>query len=561
VQSTTGAKYIARALDAYGVSAVFLVPTMLSRTLFELEQLTDIKRVVTHGEKAAAYMADGYARTKGAPGICMAQMVGSANLAAGLRDPFLGCSPVIAMTGGAYPWSRHRAQYQEIEDRPLFKEVTKASYVIDTVDRLPGLLSDAFNIASQGRPGPVHLELPGHSGELIDELPLSADVTELHEVRVPRFRIFPDPELLAAAVARLIRAERPVIVAGGGARASGAATELRDLAELLAIPVATSLNGKDLLPADHPLHVGIPGLYPSGNANAIVSEADLVMYVGSQAGSQVTLNWQVPPPHVETIHIDIDPDQLGRHYRRSTPVLGDARTVLAAMRTSLAGSQSLPDYGAWRARWSQLVVASREESAPFVSSDAQPIRPERLVRELSDALPSDAIVVADTGHAGMWAGGYLDLKAETQSYLRAAGSLGWALPASLGAKIAAPDRPVAMFTGDGGFWYHLAEVETAARWGIGVVMIINNNNSLNQEIRPFTAAYGGALHGRHHELWHFRDSSFKAIADAMGVASYRVERPSELPKALDAAFEQKGPVIVDVVTDMEVMAPRGNVPA
>jgi acetolactate synthase-1/2/3 large subunit len=561
VESTTGAAYLARALHAYGVSAVFLVPTMLSKTLFEMEQLTDIKRIVTHSEKAAAYMADGYARTKGSPGICMAQTIGSANLAAGLRDAFLGASPVIAMTGGPYPWSRHRAQYQEIEDRPLFKEVAKASYVVDTVDRLPGLLSHAFNVATQGRPGPVHLELPGHSGELIDEMTMTAQLPELHEIHVPRFRVHPDPAAISGAVERLLRASRPVIVAGGGTKASGAAPMLREFAELLGLPVATSLNGKDLLPADHPLHVGIPGLYPSGNANAVVAAADLVLFIGSQAGSQVTLNWQIPPQTTDTIHVDIDPDQLGRHYPDSLPVLGDAKIVLELLTARLAGEASLPDFAAWRGRWSELVASWKKQAAPILASEAEPIRPERLTSELSKALPPDAIVVADTGHAGMWAGGYLDLKHDTQSYLRAAGSLGWALPASIGAKIAAPDRPVAMFTGDGGFWYHLSEIETAARWGVGVVMVVNNNNSLNQEIRPFTVAYGGTLHGRHHELWHFRDVSFKAVGEAMGIPAYRVEKPSDLSIAFDAAFAEHGPVIVEVVTDMEIMAPRGSVPA
>ncbi|HEX7075342.1 MAG TPA: thiamine pyrophosphate-binding protein [Hyphomicrobiaceae bacterium] len=561
MESTTGAAYLARALHAYGVSAVFLVPTMLSKTLFEMEQLTDIKRIVTHSEKAAAYMADGYARTKGSPGICMAQTIGSANLAAGLRDAFLGASPVIAMTGGPYPWSRHRAQYQEIEDRPLFKEVAKASYVVDTVDRLPGLLSHAFNVATQGRPGPVHLELPGHSGELIDEMTMTAQLPELHEIHVPRFRVHPDPAAISGAVERLLRASRPVIVAGGGTKASGAAPMLREFAELLGLPVATSLNGKDLLPADHPLHVGIPGLYPSGNANAVVAAADLVLFIGSQAGSQVTLNWQIPPQTTDTIHVDIDPDQLGRHYPDSLPVLGDAKIVLELLTARLAGEASLPDFAAWRGRWSELVASWKKQAAPILASEAEPIRPERLTSELSKALPPDAIVVADTGHAGMWAGGYLDLKHDTQSYLRAAGSLGWALPASIGAKIAAPDRPVAMFTGDGGFWYHLSEIETAARWGVGVVMVVNNNNSLNQEIRPFTAAYGGTLHGRHHELWHFRDVSFKAVGEAMGIPAYRVEKPSDLSIAFDAAFAEHGPVIVEVVTDMEIMAPRGSVPA
>ena len=165
----TGAEYLARSLDAYGVGAVFFVPTILSRTLYELETRTGVRRILTHGEKAAVYMADGYARASGRPGVCMAQTVGAANLAAGLRDPFLGCSPVLALTGGPYNWSRGRNYYQEIEDFPLFKPVTKFSAQVSDAGRLPDLLAYALAAATAGQPGPVHLEVAGHSGEDVED--------------------------------------------------------------------------------------------------------------------------------------------------------------------------------------------------------------------------------------------------------------------------------------------------------------------------------------------------------------------------------------------------------
>jgi len=260
----TGAQYLARTLDGYGVTAVFLVPTMLSSTLVAMEESTSIRRVVTHGEKAAAYMADGYARATGRPGVCMAQNIGAANLAAGLRDAYLGCSPVLAMTGGPYEHSRGRHFYQEIEDFPLFKPVTRSSRQVHEVERLPDQLDQAFRDATVGKPGPVHLELAGHTGDVLESQSFDADVPAPRTRSVPALRMAPDPSAVRAAVEALRSAQRPVVVAGGGVRASGAAAEVIALAERLGAPVATSLNAKDTVPCDHPLAVGILRRQPDG---------------------------------------------------------------------------------------------------------------------------------------------------------------------------------------------------------------------------------------------------------------------------------------------------------
>jgi acetolactate synthase I/II/III large subunit len=552
----TGAEYLARSLDAYGVGAVFFVPTILSRTLYELEARTGVRRILTHGEKAAVYMADGYARASGRPGVCMAQTVGAANLAAGLRDPFLGCSPVLALTGGPYNWSRGRNYYQEIEDFPLFKPVTKFSAQVSDAGRLPDLLAYAFAAATAGQPGPVHLEMAGHSGEDVEDGETDAAVPAAQPATVPRLRTRPDAESVAAAARLLRAASRPVIVAGGGVRASGAGPELRGLAERLNAPVATSLNAKDVLPGDHPLNVGVPGLYSRASANYVLLEADLVLFVGSKTGNQVTLNWQVPPLSTKVIQLDIDANEIGRHYADTLGVLGDAKLGLAELVSALGPDAG--DHGDWARRAADLVRAWREEWREPMTTDQAPIRPERLCAELTDHLPDDALLVSDTGHSGMWTGGMIDLRHPGQGYIRAAGSLGWGLPAALGAQVAQPDRPVVLFTGDGGLWYHIAELETAARRQIPAVIVVNNNGSLNQEINPYSAAYGGSLHGRHGELWHFRETDFARVAESMGVLGLTVKKAADFEGALHKALASNGPAMIDVVTDMEALAPRGS---
>ncbi len=550
----TGARYLAETLEAYGVSHVFFVPTILSFALAEMEQRTQIQRVVTHGEKAAVYMADGYARALGRPGVCMAQTAGAANLVAGLRDPYLASTPLIALTGGPTPESRGRHMYQEIDDLPLFKSVTKASRLVDRVDRLPDALRQAFRDATTGTPGPVHIEIQGHQGQLEqDEADLDPVVDERF-AHCPPFRPEPDAASVAEAARLLEGADRPVLIIGGGARTSGADLEVLELAERLAIPFATSLNGKSVVPGDHPLNVGVVGNYSRESANRTVLAAGLVFFVGSRTGSQATASWQVPRPGTRVIQLDINPNELGRHYPNQVEIAGDAKVSVQHL-LAVADSSSADRRGEWVQCAQGFVAEWRDRYHSLITSEATPIRPERICGELTGHLPPDAILVADTGHAGMWTGGMVDLIHSGQDYLRAAGSLGWGLPAAIGAKMAQPDRPVLLFTGDGGLYYHLAELETAARWGVNVVILVNDNGSLNQEIHPYSESYGGQLHGRHEELWHFRAIDLAAVAESLGVTGIRVERPGDLRPALERAFSADGPVLLDVVTDIEALAP------
>ena len=557
--STTGAHYLATTLERSGLTHAFIVPTIISETLVAMEEHTAIKRIVPHSEKGAAYMADGYARATGRIGMCGAQNVGRANLAAGLQDAYLACSPVLAITGNPEPHSAtSRRVYQEIDAFQMFEPVTKSSVQLTDVQHLPNVLRQALRTATTGKPGPVHIGFAGHAGEPIESGTMDLDDhLDARFTALPPFRPAPEEGAVEEALRAIAAAERPILVAGGGVRTSGAAAELVAIAEHLSIPVATSLNAKEIIPGDHPLSVGVVGSYCRKSANRAVFDADLVVFVGSQTSSQVTLNWKVPPPTTRVVHIDIDPQELGRHYPLTTPVLGDAKVVLQRL---------LEDAGAPRDRtgWVQQVKTYREEYfeefRPLMESDADPMRPERLCRELTTLLPADSILVADTGHAGMWTGGMVDLRSPSQGYLRAAGSLGWGVPAAIGAAMGTPDRPVVLFTGDGGFWYHATEIETAARWKVPVVLVVNNNRSLNQEINPFTRAYGGQLLGRHSELWHFSDLDLAAVGESMGATGIRVTRPQQLEAALVQAVEATGPVVVDVTTDIEALAPLGYVP-
>jgi acetolactate synthase-1/2/3 large subunit len=550
---TTGASILAQMLDGYGVTHVFSVPAVLRRTMVELELQTDIKRIRPHSEKSAAYMADGYARASHRPGVCMAQVIGALNLAAGLRDAHLAHSPVIAFTGGRDPSTKFRKVYQEVDDVPAFEAVTKLNATVDDVDRMPDMVRQAFRVATTGSPGPVHLQFRGNEGQVDAEASDLAPLVETQFSAVPPYRPMPaEHEPLRAAITLLRDAARPVFVVGGGARWSQAGPALVALAERLQIPIATSLNGKDTIPADHPLAVGVVGSYSRASANRMVADADLVCFIGTETGGMTTHFWQVPSLGADTIHIDVDQEAIGRNYPPRVGIHGDARSVLEAMLT-LAGPEVAPS--AWSQRAAREVGAWYDEHRSQLESNQIPIRPERLCAELSNNTPDDAIVVVDTGHAGMWMGGMFDARAG-QSYLRSAGHLGWAFPAALGAKCGAPDRPVVCFTGDSGFWYHVAEIETAVRWNLNAVIVVNNNSGGNQSKRGFDRVYGGTQTEQGaNELWKFTDVNFAAIATEIGALGIRVEKPGDLAGALDQGFASGRPTIIDVVTDIDALAP------
>ncbi len=550
----TGARAFAEMLRGYGVDHVFFVPAIMSKALAEMEDMP-IRRVMVHGEKSAAYMADGYARASGKPGICMAQHIGASNLAAGLRDAYMAGSPVIAITGGPSPDSRYRNTYQEIEDAPQFPSVSKFSGNVGEVGRLPDMVRQAFRIATTGAPGPVHLQIAIRGGQISEQEAELEPLVELQYASAPAFRPPADPQSIKAAAAVLVAAKRPVIVAGGGVVRSGAEREVLALAEKLQIPVATALNAKAMIADRHPLAIGVPGSYSRACANTILKEADLVFFIGSHTGGQVTHNWHFPPRGARVMQLDIDPWELGRNYPNTASILGDAKVALTAL-IGAVEAKTAEAAKAWTSHAQKLVEEWRVSEAENRASDAVPIRPERICKEISDALPDNGVLVSDTGHSGIWTGTMVEFRSPDQRYFRCAGSLGWGFPGALGVKCALPDRPVVCFTGDGGFYYHIAELETARRHNINLVVVVNNNNSLNQEITLNKVAYNDAPRGKWTDMWTFTENNFAKIAESFGVTGIRVEHPSELNAALKRALALNKPVVIDVVSDKNVLAKR-----
>jgi len=549
-ETVQGYQYIAHTLKGYGVTHLFYIEAMLRETLRELDQI-GVKPIMTHTENAAGYMADGYARISGRPGVCMAQSIGAANLTGGIHEAWLANSPVIAFTGKKTAKFQYKNSYQEADHRLFYESITKFNAEIANPEQLPFLLRQCFREAVTGKPRPVHVDIPNESGRDTEVAVISEPICiEEAYKKYPAFRPQAENHQVEAAAKLVDDAKRPVIVAGRGARVSNAGDAIYQLAVKGDIPVVTSPDGKTVIDESDPLWAGIVGNYGMECANQTVKTADLVIFIGTQTGDQTTLNWKVPTPDVKVVQIDIEASELGKNYPNSVGLLGDAATVADQLAAKIS-KKSRPD---WRAEVTAYLKKTMAEYEPFLTSESSPIRPERLCAEISRVLPDDAVLVADTGYSAIWTATMLKMR-PTQHYLRAAGSLGWAFPASLGVKCAVPDRPVICFSGDGAFYYHLSEMETACRNGINTVTVINNNYALGQCQRSVKKIFE-SYPERVAAFYTFSSVDFCKIAEAFGCFAIRVEKAEDIGPAIKQALACGKPAVIEVITEQSALTPQ-----
>lgn len=527
----TGAMAIAKTLREHGTKYVFYifgygVPTS------ELEA-EGINMVLTRNEKCAAYIADGYARIGLRPGVAWGYRgPGSVNLAAGLADAYWSSSPVIALTSATQKSHIHRDSYQGLPDVRHFDEVTKWNVDVPTPDMGGEVLRNAFQVATSGCPGPVHVNF--HVNAIYNEAEIPEPFGDQCYCRIPAKRIRPDPEDTKAVAKALTEAERPVIVAGQGVVISQAWDEVIQLAELLNIPVATSNTGKGIIPDNHPLAIGVAGLYSKATANKVIQDSDLVFYIGCKTGNMVTGNWTVPRPNTKVVQLDIDPEFIGRNFKTKATMICDSKLGLQDLIATLKQLMAKPAKTS-QARLKEveeLIRVWNETADSELNSDAVPIKCHRLVKEIREALAPDDILVADTGSETIWSSLFYEVSASGRNYICAAGSLGWSFPASIGAKLAAGGRKVLNLIGDGGIGYHIGEFETAVRYDVPFVAVVVNNMSWARP--PATLK---------------EPVDFGKVAEAFGGFGVRVERPGDIAGALDEAFDSGKPAVVDVVVD------------
>jgi acetolactate synthase-1/2/3 large subunit len=552
---TTAAAAVALELRALGVEHFFLM-TGRDNKLWIALQAAGIRQVLTRTESAAVYMADAYGRLLGRPAFVYgAYGPGAANVAGAMAEPFWSGSPVVALTSAMRRADRSRKEYQELDQPALFSSVTKWGVEASVPTQVPRLVREAARHALSGASGPVYLGIPSDLFEM--DIPGYREPAKLDRpIDLPLARPAPTQADVEAVLEILTCAGRPIILAGNGIHQSGAYDALRMVAERLGIPVVTSSAGKGSIAETHELALGSVGRYSRNYANAALREADVILAIGTQLGGLVTDSYRLIGPDTQLVHVNVDPDVIGLNFPTRLGLVADARTFLDALlnasdrlaaQPSAASVDHLADLARERAGWRER----RARVAGQDGSDGRPMRPEAVMAEVEAQMASDAVLVADTGYAAAWAGALAEVRTAGRNFLRADGSLGWAFPASLGAQLAAPDRQVICITGDGGFGYHIGDLETAVRLQLPVVVIVLNNQTLAFEAHVQNLLYGQVVP----EVNDFVDVDYGLVARAFGARGVRVTNAAEFRLALAEGLERRGPMVIDAMIDREAIAP------
>jgi acetolactate synthase-1/2/3 large subunit len=541
---------LAELLVRYGVTHVFGQPGGQTVALYDglARRSQHVTHVLVRDERSAAYAADAFARITGRPGVCDVTVgPGTTKLADGLVESRNASVPVLALVGELpRDWEPYREMgvaSQGFDQVSFLRTITKATLPVPSPEALPQLVRTGFRLMTTGRPGPVALALPH---DVLDaEWTPNGSALEIDEryAAAPAFRPVADPESVRAAAGLLARSLRPVIVAGGGVHDSRATAEFQALAEILDAVVVTSLTGKGAVSELAPYAAGV--LNPLGTQESVelVRRADVVFWCGTKVGQNTSLNWTLPAVEQATIHLDCDGAELGRTFRPSVALNGDARSTLQALLT-LLDKQTRED---WLREAADAKVRGESERAARAARASTPLAPERVMSELDRRLGEDDVVVSDASFAAGWVAAHLPARKAGRHFVfaRGQGGLGYAVPAALGASAASGAGRIVTVSGDGGFGYGLGELSTQAQQHMPVVNVVLNNGTLGW-LDMWQKLYFDGLH-LSVDLGEVQD--FASVARGLGCDGFRVDHHDQLGDALEAAFASDRPSVVDVRTD------------
>jgi acetolactate synthase-1/2/3 large subunit len=537
----TGAQIVCECLLREGVNVMFGLPGGAIMPFYQtLPEYPALKHILVRHEQNAGHAADGYARASGKVGVCVATSgPGATNLVTPLANAMMDSVPIIALTGQVPRAAIGRDAFQETDTTGITMPVTKHNYLAMHAADLPRIFKEAFHIARTGRPGPVLIDLPRDVLEEIAEFDYPA------EVSLRGYK--PTPEgsgRMIKRAANLIEDScRPIILAGHGVLISGASRELQELAEKAQIPVITTLLGISSFSSDHMLSMGMPGMHGQAHNNWAINKADLIIGIGMRFDDRVTGKISTFAPGAKVIHIDIDPAEVGKNVRVTVPIVGDARRVLRALSKEVAVT-TRPD---WLGEIDEL--KARHPGMP--TSDAGKILPQQVIRDLHRATTGKAIVVTGVGQHQMFAAQHYGFT-EPNTWITSGGlgTMGFEVPAAMGAAVARPDMTVWSIAGDGGFQMTLSELATIVEQRLPIKFAILNNNSLGMVRQLQDLFYGGARVATAYS----GNPDFVKLAEAYGIWAIRVSDPAQVRDSIDRANAVDGPALLDFE-----IAPEENV--
>ncbi len=543
----SGGRALAELLKLHDAGPIFGMGGFQLLPFYDAISEVGLSHTLINDERAGAFAADAWARVSGRPGLCDATLgPGATNLATGLVESLNAGVPLIAVTGDTnrdHAWKNMTQEARQIEIlRPAVKEVIR----VERLHRLPELVRRAYWVATSGRPGPVLLDVPEDIAHGEHDFPEDELYADQRATAIPALRTRPDRSDLAQAAAMLAKAKRPVILAGGGIHLSGAQEVLTGFAERFNIPVAHSLSGKGSIACTHPLCLGLFGRY-SRIANDVLERADLILVLGCKLGEIATKRYTVPAPEIPLIHLDIVAEEIGRCIGTDLALWGDAKAGIEDLQMEMADSArtqraARADYAV---EIQQRMTSWRQEVQARLTSAERPVNMARLCHELNNALPPEAILVADGGFAAHWTGLLCETKQAGRHYIanRGFASIGYGLPGSMGAQLAAAERPVLGLTGDGGFNMVMGELETAMRLKSGLTLAIVNNAASG-----YVKALQHALFDGKYQSSDLHEMNYADLAENFGCQGIRVEDPADLAGAFRTGMANLDtPTIVDVV--------------
>jgi len=547
-----GAEILVESLIAHGVKYIFGVPGDTSLVWYEAlhDHKAELKHILATDERNASFMADAYARITNRPGVCEGPSGGGVTYQLpGVSEANRSSIPLVSLNTGIESFFSEKGRLTEIDQQSIYKSETKWSATIAHAKRIPEFVRKAFRIATSGRPGAVHLAIP------MDILGEEVDVKDLYGnpkyVKCPSSRIIPPIDDVKQAKDLILKAKRPVIIAGGGVHLSGAYEELQELAELVGIPVGTSITGKGSIPETHPLSIGCVG--DNGGrevANEIVNESDLVIYLGTETGSVVTRKWTLPAldsgKHI--IQIDIDPTEIGKNYPVDVGLVGDAKATLKILNQLIKAEINEKSFleRPLVQEISKRVAEWRKQEDLNFDLNSTLIKPQTIIKCMAEVLPQNSIIVSDDGTPTPFFVAYYEFCSAGRKYLnpRAHGALGYAVPGAVGACVASPESTIVALTGDGSMLMSMGELATISRLNLPVIVIIFHNNEYS-----WVKTSQALFHAQKFFSVDLPDIDYCKVAEGFGLRAIQIRDPNEVKPALRTALESEEPVVIDIYTE------------
>ncbi len=550
-EQITGAQSLVHSLESAGVTDIFGIPGGAILPLYDpLMDSSQIRHILVRHEQGAGHAAEGYAYTSGKVGVCMATSgPGATNLVTPIADANMDSVPMVAITGQVSSSFIGTDAFQEADIRGITMPITKHSFLVTKADDIPRAIAEAFYLASSGRPGPVLVDVAKDALQAMTtfEWPSSIDLPGYHPVTRPHAK------QVREAARMIVDAKAPVLYIGGGVIRAGASESLRKLAEIAGLPVVTTLMARGAFPDTHPQHMGMPGMHGSVSAVGALQQSDLLITLGARFDDRVTGKLSTFAPNAAVIHADIDPAEIGKNRHADVPIVGDLSEIIPELIVALeaefeAGRRG--DYGAW---WQQLTRMKETYPLGYETPDDGSLAPQYVIKRLGEISGTDSIFAAGVGQHQMWAAQFINYeKPNTWINSGGLGTMGFAVPAAMGAKVGAPDKTVWAVDGDGCFQMTNQELVTCTINEIPIKVALMNNSSLGMVRQWQTLFYNSRYSNT--DLHSYRIPDFVKLADAYGCHGLRCESPDEVDATIEKALSlNDAPVVIDFIVHRDAM--------